>query len=168
MPERDVALELDFLFGLVDFDAIQAGNEVVVPIGSSIFAVGRGAQADVFLFGDCGGNAGIFHLTQGVVRQGAGFPFRPRLLQYFRAQQTADVIGAERRAGHDGVSCSDRPDPVTHGADQGGGLFGDQGVAGVGNDDYGYPVGAQVVANAVAGVGWTPWIEFRLDVQHGR
>ena len=58
-----------------------------------------------------------------------------------RAQQAADMIGAERRdgagGGHGGSPAGDGAGPVAHGADHGLGLFGDQRVAGVGDHNDG-------------------------------
>src|SRR3978361_1510573 len=72
VPERNVALELDFLLGLVDLYAVQAGNEIVVPVGAAVLAVRCGAETDFLLFSDGGSDALVLDLTQGVVRQGAG------------------------------------------------------------------------------------------------
>ena len=95
---RVVALELHLLFGLVDLHALQAADEIVVPVGAAVFTVGGGAQAEPLLLGDGGGDAAVFHLAEGLGGQlpgrvgGAGLP------QFHGPQQAADVIGAEWRA----------------------------------------------------------------------
>jgi len=95
------------LFRFVKLDPVQSGDEVVMPVGAAVFAVGGGAQADFLLFRDGRGDAAILDGTERLMGHGAGFPGGAGGLQFLRTQQTADVIGAERRrgsSGHDRVS----------------------------------------------------------------
>ncbi len=60
--QHDLAVERDLAVGLVDLDAFEAGDEVVVPVGAAVLAVGRRAQPDRLLAGDGGGDASVLHL----------------------------------------------------------------------------------------------------------
>ena len=93
---------MDLLLGYVEFDTLQAGDEIKVPVGAAVFAVGGGAQSDRLLLRDCGGNATILDLAQCVMAHGAGFPGSARGLQFFGPQQTPDMIGTEWWGGASG------------------------------------------------------------------
>ncbi len=101
-PQRvrqDRALEGDLLFRLVDLDAVQPGDEIIVPIGAAVFAVGGGPQPDGFLLGDRLDDGRVLDGAQRGVVQPAGLVRGPGLGEAPRAQQAAHVVGAERRAG---------------------------------------------------------------------
>ena len=102
VAKRHAAFELDLLFRHIKLHPIEAGDEVIVPIGPAVFPVRRGAQADFFLLGDGRGDAAVLDLPQGVVRQGAGFPGGAGGLKFLGPQQTANVIGAEGWGGAGG------------------------------------------------------------------
>ena len=101
MADRQATFELDFLLGFVDFYPVQTGDEIEVPVGAAIFAVGGGAQADFLLLRDRGCNATILDLAQRVMGHRAGFPGGAGGLQFLWPQQAADVIGAEGWAWHE-------------------------------------------------------------------
>ncbi len=67
--QRQAALELDLLFRLIELDAIQARDEIEVPVGPPVLAVGRRAQADLLLPADRRLDAAVLHGTQRVGRQ---------------------------------------------------------------------------------------------------
>ncbi len=52
MPDRQAAFEQNLLLGNVEFDPIEAGDKVEVPVGAAVLAVGGGAQADLLLLRD--------------------------------------------------------------------------------------------------------------------
>ena len=92
---------MHILLGCDQFHAVELADEIIVPIGAAIFAIGGGAQADAFLLLDGVDDAAILNLAQGFGAEftqralGAGFTQRNR------AQQRADMVGAERWAGAD-------------------------------------------------------------------
>src|SRR4051794_5913170 len=99
MSQWDAALEQDFLFWLVQFHAIEAGDEIEVPVGAAVLAIGGRAEAEFLLSGNGCFNAAVLHFPQFVVRQGSGLPGGACLPQRFGAKQAADMIGAEWRVG---------------------------------------------------------------------
>ena len=103
--QRQAALELHLLLRLIELDAIQPGNEIEVPEGAPVLAVGRGAQPDLLLPADRRRDAAVLHGAQRVGRQRAGLARGAGLGQLARAQQAAHMVGAERRQ-------AARPDPV--------------------------------------------------------
>ena len=74
MTDGGAALELNLLLGFVEFDAVQTGDEIKVPVSAAILTVGGGAQTDRLLLRDRGGNATILNLAQRVMGHGAGLP----------------------------------------------------------------------------------------------
>ena len=98
--ELHAAGELDLLVGLVELHAVEAGYEVVVPVGAAILAVGDGAQADLTLSGDGPLDHAVLQRAQlGIVRQLALGVRRAGGFQLGRTQEAADMVGAEGRAG---------------------------------------------------------------------
>ena len=91
------ALELDALVALIHLDAAKPGEEVEMPEGAAILAIGNRLQAIGLLLSDRFDDGGILGgaETGGIQRarsmRGAGLP------QRHRAQQAADHVGAERR-----------------------------------------------------------------------
>jgi hypothetical protein len=83
-------------------DAVEPPQEVEVPEVSPVLTVGDGAEAQRLLPGHRRADAAILHLVQ--LRSGdrAGPGPSARLVQRGRAQETADVVGAERRSGPHG------------------------------------------------------------------
>ncbi len=78
-------------------DAVEAPEEIEMPPGAAEFAVGDRLQADRFLLLDDALDLAVFdRLERGGVDLALGV-LLARLLQRGRAQQAADMIGAERR-----------------------------------------------------------------------
>jgi Transposase len=69
-----IALELDFLFGFVDFHTVQTGDEIVMPVCPTVFVIYRGAKTNFFLLCDCGGDAIVLYFVRGIMRQCTGLP----------------------------------------------------------------------------------------------
>ena len=95
MRQHDAAFEFNALLRNIKFGTFELGDEIIMPIGPAVFAVGRGAQADRLLFGDCAGDAGVLDGAQGIGGQRAGGIGGAGFAQFDGAQQTADVIGTE-------------------------------------------------------------------------
>ena len=89
------ALELDLALAEIGLDAVKRAQEIVIPEGAAEFAVGDGFEPDVFLALDDLLDLAVFHRLQRFGRHLSLFTLRPRLLQRRRAQQAADMIGAE-------------------------------------------------------------------------
>ena len=87
--------ELDALLGLVALGAAELLEEVEMPPGAAIFAVGDQLHADLFLLPDQLLDLGVLDLLQvggadlAFLAPGAGF------LQRLGAQEAADLIGAD-------------------------------------------------------------------------
>ena len=94
--QRHAALELDLLLRLVELDAVQAGDEIEVPEGAAIFAVGRGAQADFLLLADRGLDAAVLDRPQRLGGQRSCLARGAGLRQLPGAQQAAHMVGPER------------------------------------------------------------------------
>ncbi len=114
--EIDLAVDLDGLAlgvhaveldrrRLDQIDALQAPEEIEMPPGAAELAVGGELEADLFLLLDDLLDRAVFdRLQRGIVDLALGV-LLARLLQRRRAQQAADVIGAERRLGALGHCC---------------------------------------------------------------
>ena len=90
----------------VALDAVEAPEKVEMPPRAAEFAVGDRLQAGRFLFADDGFDLAIF---DGLERRGVDLALGmllARLFQRGRAQQRADMIGAERRFGALAHFCS--------------------------------------------------------------
>ena len=93
------ALELDALFGLVLLDAVEPRQEIEMPPGAAIFAVGDRLEPDLLLLPD---DLQDFRVLDDFELRGRDFPFlalRARFLERRGAQQAADMVGAEWRCG---------------------------------------------------------------------
>jgi hypothetical protein len=99
------ALELDTVIGIVQLDAVQHAEEIVVPPRAAEFAVGDRLQPDLLLLLDDLLDLAVFHLLQ--LRRGdlALFALGARFLHGRGAQDGADVVGAEWRLGTLGHRC---------------------------------------------------------------
>ena len=100
--------ELDALPGLVDLDPVERAVEIEMPPGPPELAVGRSPDADPLLPGDGRRDLPVLDRAQRVrVDLAAGAP-RAGLLERRRAQQAADMVGAEGRGrpGHPSGSFS--------------------------------------------------------------
>ncbi len=91
------AVELHLLLRHVHLHAVQTGEEVEVPIAATVFAVGRGAQADRLLAGDGAGDAAILDRAQRGGVERAGGAGGTCLAEFHGPQQAADMIGTKRR-----------------------------------------------------------------------
>jgi len=95
LVDHMAALELDGLIALVKLDAAEARQEVVVPVGAPVLAVGHRGEADGALAVDRRLDAAILDgAKRGAIDAALGVR-GPRLTQLRRAQQAADMIGAE-------------------------------------------------------------------------
>src|SRR6516164_1093181 len=80
-------------------NAVEAPKKVEVPPGAAELAVGNRLQADLFLFPDDRANLTVFDLLEFGCTDVVVGAALARLFQGGRAQQAADMIGAERRRG---------------------------------------------------------------------
>jgi hypothetical protein len=85
-------------------DTLQPLQEIDVKEGAAELAVGDALQTNGFLFADDLADGVIFDRTQFFLRNLVSIEARPRLLEMRRPEQTADLVGAERRVepGHGG------------------------------------------------------------------
>src|ERR1700720_4792542 len=93
------SLELELALAVVRFDAVEPDQEIGLPGGAAVFTIGDGVEADLFLFAD---QLGDFLVLDRFPRIGVDFAaiaLAARLFERRGTQQTADVIGAERRRG---------------------------------------------------------------------
>src|SRR5262249_15573131 len=93
------AEELDALLRGKGGDAIEALEEVEVPPRAAELAIGGALQADLLLLADDGLDLAVIDRLELIGGNLARRALRARLLQRGRAQQAADMIGAERRRG---------------------------------------------------------------------
>jgi hypothetical protein len=91
------ALELDAVIEFVDLDPVQHAVEVEVPPRAAIFPVGRKLEAQFLLPGDDLCNLRVFHRLEIARRDLALLTFLARLLERRRAQDRANMVGAEGR-----------------------------------------------------------------------
>src|ERR1043166_8655634 len=85
--------------GVEHFDAVEALVEVEMPPGAAELAVGRELEAHLLLLSDDLLDFTVFDLGKLRIGDLLLGMLRARLLQRARAQQAADVIGAEWRRG---------------------------------------------------------------------
>ena len=83
----------------VALDAVEAPEEIEMPPRAAELAVGHGLQADLFLALDDAFDLAVFDRLEVGRRNLALGALRARLAQRGRAQQAADVVGAERWLG---------------------------------------------------------------------
>jgi hypothetical protein len=95
-------LELELALALIRLDAIEREEEIGLPRGTAIFAVGDGLEADVLLATDELDDLLVLDRGEHVVPYLAALMLAAHLAERPGAQQTADMIGAERglRAEH--------------------------------------------------------------------
>ena len=93
------ACERDALAGGVELDAVEPLVEIELPPGAAELAVGRELEADLLLLADRLLDLAVLDFLQ--LRGGDLAALMPgaRFLERCRAQQRADVIGAEGRPG---------------------------------------------------------------------
>src|SRR5262249_44795340 len=93
------ALELELALARVAFDPVERQQEVVLPGRAAVLAVGDRAQPNGLLLADDLLDLAVLdHLQRGSVDL-AALALLAGGMERGRAQQTADVIGAERRRG---------------------------------------------------------------------
>src|SRR5262249_1088854 len=101
------ALELNAVVKFVDLDPIKHAVKVEVPPRAAIFAIGRELEAQFLLLGDDLWNFLLFPPLEVAGRALTLLAFLARLLERRRAQDRADMVGAERRfcsSGHGRIS----------------------------------------------------------------
>src|SRR6266446_10425888 len=92
-------LEFELALAVVGFDALKPEQKISLPGGAAIFSVGDGSESDLFLLTDQLDDFLVLDRPQRGGADFAAFAFGARLLEGSRAQQAADVIGAEGRGG---------------------------------------------------------------------
>src|SRR6185312_9945641 len=80
-------------------DALETPEEIEVPPRAAEFAVGRELEPDLFLPLHDARDLSVLDRLQGRGVDLALGEFRARILERGRAQQAADMVGAERRRG---------------------------------------------------------------------
>ena len=85
---------------IVGFDAVEFFEEVDVEIGAAELAVRHPLEADRLLRLDDLADALVLNRAKLGGGQLAGEKILPRLAQPGRAEKRADMVGAERRSGH--------------------------------------------------------------------
>src|SRR5262249_24505088 len=93
------AAELDALLGFVNLHAVEHAEEVEVPPGAAELAVGCKLKAELLLLLDDLFDLAVLDRLELGGGDGALFALGARLLERRRAQEAADMIGAERRFG---------------------------------------------------------------------
>src|SRR5262249_2956162 len=92
-------LELDAVAELVDLDAVEHAEEIEMPPGAAKLAVGREVKPDFLLLPDDLLDLPVLDLLERGVTDRALLVLFARFLERRRAQEAADMIGAERRLG---------------------------------------------------------------------
>ena len=83
----------------LEADTVQPTEEVVMPPGPAVLAVGDRLEADRLLLGDDLPDLGVLDRRQLLGGDAAGLALGAGLLQRRRAQDGADVIGTEWHIG---------------------------------------------------------------------
>src|SRR5436190_15763740 len=96
------ALKLDLALAQIGLDAVELAEKIVVPEGAAKLAVGDRTETDLFLLANDRGDLAVFDRLELVGAHLAALALSSQLFEYSRAQQAADMVGAERRlsAGH--------------------------------------------------------------------
>src|SRR5260370_12309714 len=92
-------LEFEVALAGVGFDDLKVERKISLPGGGAIVSVGHGSESELFLSADQLDDFLVLDRPQRVGADFAAFAFGARLLKGGRAQQAADVIGAEGRRG---------------------------------------------------------------------
>src|SRR5262245_27825118 len=92
-------LELDAVVEFIDLDAVQHAEEIEVPPRAAELAVGGELEADLFLLSDHVADLAIFHRLERLGGDLALLLLGARLVNRGRTQETAYMIGTERRLG---------------------------------------------------------------------
>ena len=92
------AVELDGVGG-IERDAVETAEEIEMPPRAAQFAIGGELEPDLFLFLDDLLDLAVLDRAQRVGRDLAALAFGAGLLQHWRSQQAADMVGAERWRG---------------------------------------------------------------------
>src|SRR5439155_4207296 len=93
------ALEFELALADIGFDAVERDQEVGLPGGAAILAIGDRLEAGRFLLLDQGLDLTILDRFQLLGRDLALLTLAARILERGRAQETADVVGAKGRLG---------------------------------------------------------------------
>jgi hypothetical protein len=92
-------LKLDLALAQIGLDAVELAEKIVVPEGAAKLAVGDRKQADLLLLANDRGDLAVFDRLELIGADLAALALRAGLFQRGRTQQTANVVGAERRLG---------------------------------------------------------------------
>src|SRR4029079_3529634 len=90
-------LELDSVIDFIDLDTVEHAEEIVMPPRATVLAVGRKLQPDFFLLCDDLFDLTVFDLLELGRRDLAFFMLQTRCLQRRAPEETAHMVGAERR-----------------------------------------------------------------------
>src|SRR5262249_4106131 len=93
------ALELELALAVVGLDAVERGEEIGLPRGAAILAVGDRPEPGRLLLADERDDLAVLDGAQRPGVDLAALALLTRLVQRRRAQEAADVIGAERGRG---------------------------------------------------------------------
>src|SRR5262249_4613912 len=96
---RLLALELELALAVIGLDAVERGEEIGLPRGAAILAVGDRLEARRLLLADQRDDLAVFDGLQRGRVDLAALAFLTRLMQRRRARQAADVVGAKGRRG---------------------------------------------------------------------
>src|SRR5579884_1274019 len=91
--------KLDLALADVGLDIVQPLQEIIVPGGAAVFAIGDGPKPERLLFADHALNLAILDFGECVHADLAALALVSRFLQRRRAQQAADMVGSEWRFG---------------------------------------------------------------------
>ena len=94
---RAGGLKFYFAFAGIGLDVVEPFEEIGIPRDAPVLAVGDGFQPDRLLLADHAFDLAVLDFLERVLGDFAARPFFPRRFKRGRAQQTADVVGAERR-----------------------------------------------------------------------
>src|ERR1051326_4367800 len=92
------ALKLNAVASVAYFDALEHSEEIEMPPGAAVFSVCDTFEPDRLFLGDQLRDFAVLDLLQLGRVYRSGFPLGAGFLNRGRAQDTDDVIGAERRA----------------------------------------------------------------------
>src|SRR6202167_5476260 len=94
---RSAGRKTDLALADIGLDVIELFEEIRVPGDAPVLSVGDGFEPDRLLFFDHALDFAIFDRLESFGAKLAARPLFPRRLKRRRAQQAADMIGAERR-----------------------------------------------------------------------
>src|SRR5262249_25604453 len=96
---RLLAFELELALAVIGLDSVERGEEIGLPGGAAVLAVGDRLEPGRLLLADQRDDLAVLDGAQRPGVDRAALALLPRLVQRRRAQQAADVVGAEGRLG---------------------------------------------------------------------